>query len=102
MAQSPSQTQRTDSHVFTAWHDPERDRTATQSIVSAVSEFAAIPQESLEPLDEYVPTSALDALFGAAGAAVSPLEAGRLEFEYMEYLVSIDDVGKIEVTQKRS
>lgn len=62
--------------------------TMTEAVVSAVAEREGVdPTRLPTPLNDVVDTDALEAIFRA--------DTGRVTFEYMGYLVTVDHTGTV-------
>ena len=70
---------------------PVRDYSLSTAVLAAVAERRGIPEDELpQPLYDSVDPDALDALFRNS--------RGRVTFEYLEYVVTVDTDHNVELT----
>ena len=68
------------------------DSTASEAVLTAIAEREGVDELELrEPLYETIDPDALDALFRDG--------RGRVTFEYLGYLVTVDQDGEVEVEE---
>jgi len=94
-------TDPTASGLEIYWHDPERDTSITESIITAVSDYLGIRQSAIDDLQHQLPTDSLDGLFGEQGVDLPNLSRGTFRFRYRKLIITIDSIGQITVVEDK-
>ncbi|WP_342764845.1 HalOD1 output domain-containing protein [Haloferax sp. Atlit-4N] len=79
------------------WYDCERTEPVSEAVAAAVNQHTRRDPTELPPLTEHVDTDALDALFGRDTPGAPRVTGASLEFDYADFVVTVESVGRIEV-----
>ncbi|MFK8214321.1 MULTISPECIES: HalOD1 output domain-containing protein [unclassified Haloferax] len=87
---------RTEYEPTRVWYDCERTEPVSAAVAAAVDKHAR-GDADLPPLTDHVDTDALDTLFGRDTPGAPRVSGASLEFDYADFVVTVESVGRIEV-----
>jgi len=80
------------TNVSDSFHDEMTSAKLSEAVIVAIAEKEGVDEQELDsPLFEVINPDALDSLFRNSG--------GRVQFEYLDYQVTVNDNGVVDVVE---